>query len=76
VVRPPQNGPTFSKAPSKKSQPMTVSSPDRKQAELGETKRTAANTRHLNQLLHRDTGEALRELGFTPPPQIKRRKIS
>jgi hypothetical protein len=55
---------------------MTVSSPDRKQAELGETKRTAANTRHLNQLLHRDTGEALRELGFTPPPQIKRRKIS
>ena len=78
MAKHPQNGPTFSKAPQKKSRLMTVSSPDRRQAELEETKRVAANTRRFNQLLHRDMGEALRELGFkfTPPPPIKRRKIS
>jgi hypothetical protein len=76
VVRHPHNGPTFSKAPPKKPQPMTVSSPDRRQAELEETKRIAANTRRFHQLVHRDPDEILREFGSTPPPQIKRRKIS
>lgn len=43
----PNNGPTFSKAPSKKRQPMYPPSPARRQAELEERKRDAADSKLL-----------------------------
>jgi hypothetical protein len=64
----PQNGPTFTKAPPKKRPPMTdderVAWQARKDAELEDTKRTAAKTRNLHQLIHKDPKPALRELGL------------
>jgi hypothetical protein len=68
MVRHPQNGPTFSKAPPKKLPPMTdaerAARQARKDAELEQTKRTAAKTRSFNQLLHKDSKAAWQQLGL------------
>jgi hypothetical protein len=54
----PHNGPTFSKAPQKKRHVMTdaelAASQRRKDAELEETKRVAADSRRFHQLMNRD----------------------
>jgi hypothetical protein len=50
MTRYPQNGPTFSKPPPKKRKPKPVASPERRQAELDEKIRDAADTR----LMHKD----------------------
>jgi hypothetical protein len=64
----PQNGPTFTKAPPKKHRPTPDDERafflDRKDAELQEEKRTAAKSRKLHQLLHKDPKGFLRELGL------------
>ena len=68
MVRHPQNGPTFSKAPSKKRPRMTDAElaawQARNDAETEETKQTAARSRRLGQLLHKDKKGFLRELGL------------
>jgi hypothetical protein len=67
MVRHPQNGPTFTKAPPNKRR-MTDAEraawQARNDAEMEETKRTAARSRHLHQLLHKDRKGFLRELGL------------
>jgi hypothetical protein len=66
VSRRPQNGPTFSKAPPKKQKPMTdrerADRQARNEAALDETKRIAAKSRRLHQLLHRDPSGFVKEL--------------
>jgi hypothetical protein len=73
VTKHPQNGPTFSKAPAKKNQPKTVSSPAQAKAELEEKKRDAAKSRRRHKLSHTDSRAFLRELGIpigeAPPPE-------
>jgi hypothetical protein len=66
VKKHPQNGPTFSKAPPKKRSPMTDAEranwQAREDAELEETKRTAARMRSFLKLLHQDPEKALQQL--------------
>ena len=67
-MRHPQNGPTFSKAPPKKRSQMTdaerAARHTRKEAELEEMKRTAAEERRFQQLVHNDRKAALQEIGL------------
>ena len=68
MTKHPQNGPTFSKAPPKKRARMTDAEKAawqaRKDAELEETKRTAARSRKLHQLINKDPKGFLREIGL------------
>jgi hypothetical protein len=68
VSRHPQNGLTFSKAPLKKRRQMTeaerVTQQARNDAEMEETKRTAARSREFHQLIRKDPRRALQELGL------------
>lgn len=72
----PQNGPTFSKAPPKKHPPKTIVSPARRQAELDQQKRDAADRRLLSKEPRswlKKHGLATGELPADPP--LKRRKF-
>ncbi len=60
----PNNGPSFSKAPSKKVVRPVPPSPDQVAVEFEGQTRTAARSKKLHQLLHTNIGGALEVLGL------------
>jgi hypothetical protein len=81
IVRHPQNGPTFSKAPPKKRPRMTDEEiaiwRAQNKTEEEETKRTAKRERHLRQRINKDPKGALQqELGPFLKEAIKARRAS